>query len=274
MPSSRLRLKSRSWDASAFCNELQSAFGWRLGRIKHAGERAQLSSGINHGHTAVSHRLALVGNAAQTLHPIAGQGFNLGLRDVMSLAKTLACGNEASQDVGSYGVLAEYQQRRHADKIATIGVTDGLVQLFANRWAPLVVGRNLGLMAMEHLLRHVMRLHPPDLRLGCTVKPFKESNLQCFDVAIVGGGMVGLARCLWFTRQRLACCGAGNQQPSPFSRWHRNSTRFTRFGDQCRQRKTADIILASGENHFPACQCYHGMEVWDQDSFGHIAFVA
>ena len=138
------------WDDERFCNELQRAFGWRLGRITHAGARAQYPLVLTTATQSVSHRVVLVGNAAQTLHPIAGQGFNLGLRDVMSLAENLAVAHEASQDIGGYGVLAEYQQRRHEDKIATIGVTDGLVQLFANHWAPLVVGRNLGLMAMEH----------------------------------------------------------------------------------------------------------------------------
>ncbi|MFP2506095.1 2-octaprenyl-6-methoxyphenyl hydroxylase [Buttiauxella gaviniae] len=138
------------WDNERFCNELQRAFGWRLGRITHAGARAQYPLVLTTATQSVSHRVVLVGNAAQTLHPIAGQGFNLGLRDVMSLAENLAVAHEASQDIGSYGVLAEYQQRRHEDKIATIGVTDGLVQLFANHWVPLVVGRNLGLMVMEH----------------------------------------------------------------------------------------------------------------------------
>ncbi|HKM98596.1 MAG TPA: 2-octaprenyl-6-methoxyphenyl hydroxylase [Buttiauxella sp.] len=138
------------WDDERFCNELQQAFGWRLGRITHAGTRAQYPLALTTATQSVSHRVALVGNAAQTLHPIAGQGFNLGLRDVMSLAENLATAYDLSQDMGSYAVLAEYQQRRSDDKMATIGVTDGLVQLFANRWAPLVVGRNLGLMAMGH----------------------------------------------------------------------------------------------------------------------------
>jgi 2-octaprenyl-6-methoxyphenol hydroxylase len=138
------------WSDERFCNELQRAFGWRLGRITHAGKRNIYPLALTTASQFISHRVALVGNAAQTLHPIAGQGFNLGLRDVMSLAESLAAAHRAEQDPGSYPVLAEYQQRRAADKAATIGVTDGLVQLFANRWAPLVVGRNLGLMAMEH----------------------------------------------------------------------------------------------------------------------------
>ncbi|MFH3575013.1 2-octaprenyl-6-methoxyphenyl hydroxylase, partial [Acinetobacter baumannii] len=84
-----------------------------------------------------------------TLHPIAGQGFNLGLRDVMSLAEMLADAHVARDDVGDYSLLCRYQARRAGDKAATIGVTDGLVHLFANRWAPLVAGRNVGLMAMD-----------------------------------------------------------------------------------------------------------------------------
>ncbi|WP_414164796.1 2-octaprenyl-6-methoxyphenyl hydroxylase [Superficieibacter sp. BNK-5] len=134
-----------SWSDAQFCDELQRAFGWRLGRITHAGQRATYPLALTTASACISHRLALVGNAAQTLHPIAGQGFNLGLRDVMSLAETLA----QADDPGSYATLCRYRDRRSADKTATIGVTDGLVHLFANRWLPLVVGRNVGLMAME-----------------------------------------------------------------------------------------------------------------------------
>lgn len=138
-----------SWSDERFCRELQQAFGWRLGRITHAGARSVYPLALTTASRAVSHRLALVGNAAQTLHPIAGQGFNLGLRDVMSLAEIVAEAGTSGRDPGDYALLEQYQARRADDKSATIGVTDGLVHLFANRWAPLVAGRNLGLMAME-----------------------------------------------------------------------------------------------------------------------------
>ena len=75
-----------SWSDERFRHELQQAFGWRLGRIVHAGKRSVYPLSLTRASRTVAHRLALVGNAAQTLHPIAGQGFNLGLRDVMSLA--------------------------------------------------------------------------------------------------------------------------------------------------------------------------------------------
>lgn len=133
------------WSDARFCDELQQAFGWRLGRITLAGSRNAYPLTLSTAQRSVSHRVALVGNAAQTLHPIAGQGFNLGLRDVMSLAEMLA----RADDPGDYALLSRYQQRRTNDKNATTGVTDGLVHLFANRWAPLVAGRNIGLIAME-----------------------------------------------------------------------------------------------------------------------------
>lgn len=138
-----------TWRDEKFCVELQKAFGWRLGKIVHAGTRSVYPLSLTTASSPISHRTVLVGNAAQTLHPIAGQGFNLGLRDVMSLAETLASAWAGQEDIGGYGVLARYRDRRHADKRATIGVTDGLVHVFANRWAPLVAGRTVGLMAME-----------------------------------------------------------------------------------------------------------------------------
>lgn len=141
--------KVDSWSDAEFLHQLQQAFGWRLGTMVKAGKRHSYPLRLTSAQQHISHRLALVGNAAQTLHPIAGQGFNLGLRDVMSLAETIAQAEQQGNDIGSYQILSQYQQRREPDQQATIGVTDGLIHLFANRLAPLVVGRNLGLMAME-----------------------------------------------------------------------------------------------------------------------------
>jgi 2-octaprenyl-6-methoxyphenol hydroxylase len=139
------------WSDADFLRELQRAFGWRLGKFTHAGQRECYPLALHRAVQPVTHRVAVVGNAAQTLHPIAGQGFNLGLRDVMSMAETLASAHRQQQDPGSYAVLNQYQQRREQDRAATIGITDGLVRIFANRHTPLVIGRNLGLMAMDHL---------------------------------------------------------------------------------------------------------------------------
>ena len=145
------KARTGSWSDRQFLNELQQAFGWRLGRFTQVGQRYSYPLALQKATRTVAHRLALVGNAAQTLHPIAGQGFNLGLRDVMSLAETLAAAHRAREDIGGFAVLQRYRQRREPDREATIGVTDGLVRLFANRYLPLVVGRNLGLMTMDNL---------------------------------------------------------------------------------------------------------------------------
>ncbi len=139
------------WSDRQFLTELQKAFGWRMGRFTQVGQRYSYTLQLQASSQHVSHRLALVGNAAQTLHPIAGQGFNLGMRDVMTLAETVAGAWRAGQDPGSYGVLQQYQQRRQPDARTTIAITDSLVRLFANRYTPLVLGRNLGLMAMDSL---------------------------------------------------------------------------------------------------------------------------
>ncbi|NIH15670.1 2-octaprenyl-6-methoxyphenyl hydroxylase [Serratia symbiotica] len=140
-----------AWDDKRFISVLQQAFGWRLGRILKSGKRHSYPLSLLTANRHVSHRLALVGNAAQTLHPIAGQGFNLGLRDVMSLAETLAEAAYNGEDPGGYAWLNRYQQRRQQDQKATIAVTDGLIRLFANCYGSLVVGRNLGLLAMARL---------------------------------------------------------------------------------------------------------------------------
>lgn len=146
------------WDERRFCQELQQAFGWRLGHISAAGGRYYYPLRLRMALRHITHRLALVGDAAQTLHPIAGQGFNLGLRDVITLAETLSQAAVLGEDIGDYALLSRYQRRRQLDQAATVLITDGLIQLFANRYLPLVVGRNLGMLAMAYIpsLRHAL----------------------------------------------------------------------------------------------------------------------
>lgn len=138
-----------SWDDETMIAHLQHDFGWRLGKIEHIGKRHYYPLALQKAEQIISHRLALVGNASQTLHPIAGQGFNLGIRDVMTLANTLTKAINSGADIGSYRILSQYQQLRQDDRENTIAITDGLVSVFANRCIPLAVSRNLGLMAME-----------------------------------------------------------------------------------------------------------------------------
>jgi len=103
--------------------------------------------GLRLRHDPVGARKVWIGNAAQTLHPVAGQGFNLALRDIMELADTLT----DATDPGDPAVLARYAARRRLDRLATAGFTDTLVRLFSNDWAPLRHLRGAGLLALDLL---------------------------------------------------------------------------------------------------------------------------
>ena len=95
--------------------------------------------------------MALVGNASHTIHPIAGQGFNLGLRDVEFMAELVKKALAAEQDIGNFGLLHAYQMNRAKDQRQVIELTDSLVTLFANDLPPLVLGRNIGLQALNFI---------------------------------------------------------------------------------------------------------------------------
>ena len=138
-----------NWNDEQFLAKLQQVFGWRLGRLVKTGARCAYPLLLRQARRLISHRVAVVGNAAQTLHPIAGQGFNLGLRDVMTLAEEVVRGVAEGEDAGSSKILSRYRQRRTPDREATVGMTAGLVGLFASDSLPLVIGRNCGLMAMS-----------------------------------------------------------------------------------------------------------------------------
>lgn len=132
---------------SIFLEKLQRQFGWRLGHFIQVGERSAYPLSLRYRQQIISHRFAMVGNAAQTLHPIAGQGFNLGIRDIASLAEEIM----SSDQIGDYQQLSRFRQRREEDRVATMQLTSTLVHLFSNDWLTLRIGRNLGLAAIDSL---------------------------------------------------------------------------------------------------------------------------
>ena len=134
-------------DDAVFTGQLQQCFGWRIGRIVGVGARAAYPLRLSRAASMQGPRLALVGNAAQSLHPVAGQGFNLGLRDAALLAEILA----AAPDPGDPAVLEDYERRRAADRRGMIGFTDGLVHLFANDRPAVAAARSLGLQLFDLL---------------------------------------------------------------------------------------------------------------------------
>jgi 2-octaprenyl-6-methoxyphenol hydroxylase len=138
-------------DDAGYADLLQERFGWRLGRVLRVGRRSAYRLQQVRAATLVAPRAVLVGNAAQTLHPIGAQGFNLGLRDALTLADELATAARAALDVGSPDLLQGYAERRRADREATLATSDGLVRLFANRSAPLSALRSIGLLAIDRV---------------------------------------------------------------------------------------------------------------------------
>jgi 2-octaprenyl-6-methoxyphenol hydroxylase len=132
----------------AFLAELQRLFGWRTGRFVRAGRRASYDLALTRAVASIGERSALIGNAAQALHPVAGQGFNLGLRDGAMLAELLAADLE---DAGLAARLRQFCDWRARDRRGVIRFTDGLVKLFGDGRRGVGVLRNLGLLLFDLL---------------------------------------------------------------------------------------------------------------------------
>ncbi len=131
-------------DDSRFLALLQQRFGPRV-KLTGVGPRRVYPLGLRVRRQPVGERAVWIGNAAQTLHPVAGQGFNLALRDIMELADTLT----DAVDPGDPALLARYAARRRLDRAGAIGFTDGLVRLFSNAIPPLLHARGAGLLALD-----------------------------------------------------------------------------------------------------------------------------
>jgi 2-octaprenyl-6-methoxyphenol hydroxylase len=138
-------------DDAAFLAGLQVRFGHRLGMFERAGRRHAYPLGLMRALESVRGRVAIIGNAAHTLHPVAGQGFNLGVRDVAALAEVVDEAHRAGLDPGAPEVLEDYRRWRQREQAVMAVATDGLARLFANPLGPLRLGRHLGLLAMAWL---------------------------------------------------------------------------------------------------------------------------
>ena len=150
-------------DEAGFLSELARRFGDFLGNLKVVGPRWSYPLSLSHATRLTAPRLALVGDAGHAIHPIAGQGFNLGLRDVAALAEVLADARRLGLDIGGGDVLARYERWRRLDSLSMTLATDGLNRLFSNDIAPLRLARDLGLAAVDRMaplktlfMRHAM----------------------------------------------------------------------------------------------------------------------
>jgi len=131
----------------AFLQRLQKAFGYRAGIFKEVGKRDVYPLSLVMTKKPLSHRVVCIGNAAHSLHPVAGQGFNLGLRDLHVLAKVIV--TTEPKDLGTFSMLARYWEYRKADHNRTILMTDTLVRVFSNHDHTLSIPRNISLQAMS-----------------------------------------------------------------------------------------------------------------------------
>jgi 2-octaprenyl-6-methoxyphenol hydroxylase len=141
-----------AWSDQEFLAELQRRFGFRLGRFLKVGRRVPYPLFLTRATRTSSGRCVIIGNAAQGLHPVAGMGFNLGLRDVASLAELVAERvGQHDADPGSLQLLAQYDAWRAADRGSVIAFTDGLIKLFSNPLGSVRRLRSLGLLAFDLL---------------------------------------------------------------------------------------------------------------------------
>ena len=134
-----------------FHAELERRFGLRLGEIEVVGARRAYPVGLLVARSFIAERMALVGDAAHVIHPIAGQGLNLGLRDVAALAEVIVDAARLGLDIGAADVLERYQRWRRFDTMAMGVATDGLNRLFSNRSDVLRLARDVGLGIVDRL---------------------------------------------------------------------------------------------------------------------------
>lgn len=141
------------WSDESFNAAIQERFPSSYGRVFSTGQRFAYPLELKHAHSYIAERSALVSDAAHAIHPIAGQGLNLGLRDVETLARLLGEAARKNEDLGNAALLRQYQKLRYADNMIMAGATDGLNKLFSNNSGMLRHARKLGLRLIQKMPR-------------------------------------------------------------------------------------------------------------------------
>ena len=148
---------------AGFARELARRFGDHLGALEVEGARWSYPLALLHAERYTAPRLALIGDAAHVIHPIAGQGWNLGVRDIAALAELLVDAARLGVDLGGGALLERYERWRRVDNLTLTAVTDGLNRLFSNTFPPVRLIRDLGLAAVDRaprtkrfFMRHAM----------------------------------------------------------------------------------------------------------------------
>ncbi len=266
-----------------FCELLQQRFGWRAGRFEQIGRRASYPLELVHARSSSGQRMALIGNAAQALHPVAAQGFNLGLRDAAMLAELIT----SAGDPGAVNVLAEFARRRASDRRGMIAFTDRLVRLFNDPRPAVAALRDLGLLLFDvsppakRALAHVSWGFGPLPRLarglslarsvGAGARSTGGAVMSAHDaeVAIVGSGLAGactaalLARYSGIAPERLLLIDGVLPPPLP------PQTAPAQLRVVAISRASEHVLRASGAwdhvRHTRLCP-YERMRVWHESA--------
>ena len=134
-----------------FIAQLQQCFGYHLGELSLTTPRRLFPLILIRADRMTQGRSVIIGNAVHQLHPVAGQGFNLGMRDVTQLAEMLIKQHQQQADIGDTFLLEQYADSRQQDHNQTISFTDNIVKIFSTDWLPLAAGRSISLAIMDHL---------------------------------------------------------------------------------------------------------------------------
>jgi 2-octaprenyl-6-methoxyphenol hydroxylase len=134
-----------------FLQRFQAAFGKRAGRFIKTAPRFAYPLALTVAKTQALPRAVILGNAAHTLHPVAGQGFNLCLRDCLALTGRLLAAHRAGRDLGDFALLQDYEAARIDDQLNVIRFSDGIVRGFSNALPGLTLARNAGLVLFDLL---------------------------------------------------------------------------------------------------------------------------
>jgi 2-polyprenyl-6-methoxyphenol 4-hydroxylase len=200
-----------------FLAGMQRACGDRAGHFRNLGSRHVYPLSVARVDKPAAGRTVAIGNAAHVVHPVAGQGFNLGLRDVANLAERVRDAQGCGQDIGDARLTERYAAERSRETRNVLAFTDRMIGVFSSDFLPVVVGRNLGLLAVDRLppvrrelLHRTMGLHGRQAKLA-SGRPMQSGSpivgeTGRYDVIIVGAGLIGavLACTLGDSKYRVA----------------------------------------------------------------------
>lgn len=269
----------REMPEDRFLSRLQTTFGRRAGNFDRLASRKLYPLMVERVDQPSESRIVAIGNAAHVVHPVAGQGFNLGLKDVADLADLVRSAQAQGLDIGDRSLLRRYARRRRRETRNVLRFTDGMISVFSSDFAPLVIGRNIGLLAVENLpflrralLRRTMGIHGRQARLPAVPPPAGDNGSTSeFDIVIAGAGLIGaaLACRLGDTGLRVAILDRSPPPDIPTGPYDLRINAYNRAAEQTLRACGAWDRLP-GDRIFP----FRHVRVCNSDGDGAVSFSA